>query len=183
VRSAAWRHHGAAEGFETLLLQRDGDGCRFEGFSAGVEEGVGWGIAYELAVDERWATRSARVVSHGGRAVLLEADGAGGWLVDGDPAPRLDGCLDADLEGSACTNALPVRRLALDVGERAEVSAAYVRSDLRVERLEQSYTRLEDEGGRQRYEYASPAFDFRAVLVYDEHGLILDYPGIATRVL
>jgi hypothetical protein len=144
---------------------------------------VAWGVAYELAVDGRWVTRSARIASYGGRAVLLEADGAGGWLVDGEPAPGLDGCLDADLEGSACTNALPVRRLALDVGERAEVSAAYVRSDLRVERLEQSYTRLEDEGGRQRYEYASPAFGFSAVLVYDEHGLILDYPGIATRVL
>jgi hypothetical protein len=144
---------------------------------------VAWGVAYELAVDGRWVTRSARVVSYGDRAVLLEANGAGGWLVDGEPAPGLDGCLDADLEGSACTNALPVRRLALDVGERAETPAAYVRSDLRVERLEQSYARLEDEGGRQRYEYASPAFGFSAVLVYDEHGLILDYPEIATRVL
>jgi hypothetical protein len=183
VRSAAWRHHGAAEGFETLVIRPDGDGCRLEGFSAGVEEGVAWGIAYELAVDQRWVTRSARVTSSGGRAVLLEADGAGGWLVDGDPAPQLDGCLDADLEASACTNALPIRRLALEVGQRAEAPAAYVRSDLRVERLEQSYARLEDEDGRQRYDYASPAFGFRAVLVYDEHGLILDYPGIAARVL
>jgi hypothetical protein len=179
VRSAAWRHHGAAEGFETLVIRPDGDGCRFEGFSAGVEEGVAWGIAYELTVDERWVTRAARVTSSGGRAVLLEADGAGGWLVDGDPAPGLEGCLDADLEGSACTNALPVRRLALEVGERAEAPAAYVRSDLRVERLEQSYQRLDD----RRYEYASPAFGFTAVLVYDEHGLILDYPGIASRVV
>jgi hypothetical protein len=183
VRRAAWRHHDAAEGFETLVVRPDGDGCRFEGFSAGVEEGVAWGIAYELAADERWVTRSARVASYGGRAVLLEADGAGGWLVDGDPAPQLAGCLDADLEVSACTNALPIRRLGLRVGERAEAPAAYVRSDLRVERLEQSYARLEDEGGKQRYDYVSPAFDFRAVLVYDDHGLILDYPGIATRVL
>jgi hypothetical protein len=32
------------------------------------------------------------------------------------------------------------------------------------------------------YRYAASAFDFRAVLVYDRFGLVLDYPGIAVRV-
>ena len=65
-------------------------------------------------------------------------------------------------------------------GHRADAPAAYVRApELRVERLEQRYTRLEDEGERTRYDYASPVFDFRCVLVYDSHGLVLDYPGIS----
>jgi len=52
-----------------------------------------------------------------------------------------------------------------------------------VERLEQHYRRLEDlEPNRARYDYNSPAFDFRAVLTYDQFGLVLDYPGIADRV-
>ena len=114
----------------------------------------------------------------------LQGDGSGGWAVDGSPAPLVDGCLDVDLEGSACTNAFPVHRLGLDVGQRAEAPAAYVRAlDLTVERLEQSYARLEDDAGRRRYDYASPAFGYRDELVYDEFGLVLDYPGIAARVL
>ena len=48
-------------------------------------------------------------------------------------------------------------------------------------RLEQSYARLPDEGGSQRYRYAAPAFGFTSTLIYDESGLVLDYPGIAVR--
>ena len=80
------------------------------------------------------------------------------------------------------TNAFPVRRLALVHGESAQAPAAYVRApDLRLERLDQRYRRLEDEGGRSRYHYAAPEFEFEALLVYDEHGFVVDYPGIAER--
>jgi len=40
-----------------------------------------------------------------------------------------------------------------------------------------------DEGRQQRYDYAAPVFGFAARLVYDEAGLVLDYPGIALRAL
>ena len=77
------------------------------------------------------------------------------------------------------TNALPVRRLGLPV---AAAAAAYVRAGrLAVERLEQTYSRTTDEAACQRYDYAAPAFGFGARLVYDESGLVLDYPGIAVR--
>jgi hypothetical protein len=93
----------------------------------------------------------------------------GRWRVDGRPAPLLDGCTDADLEASAFTNALPVNRLGLEVGQRADAPAAYVRAlDLRVERLEQQYTRLPDEDEGSRYDYRAPQFDFACVLVYDQ---------------
>jgi hypothetical protein len=102
--------------------------------------------------------------------------------VDGKPARRLDGCLDVDLEASAMTNALPVRRLSLPVAAAAAAPAAYVRATgLMVERLEQTYLRTTDEAACQRYDYAAPAFGFGARLVYDESGLVLDYPGIAVR--
>jgi hypothetical protein len=54
--------------------------------------------------------------------------------------------------------------------------------DLRVERLEQRYARLEDDGEHSRYDYAAPDLGFTSELVYDEFGLVLDYPGIAVRV-
>jgi hypothetical protein len=96
--------------------------------------------------------------------------------------PELDGCLDVDLESSACTNTFPVHRLDLAVGQSAEAPAAYVRAlGLRVEKLDQNYTRLENDRDQQRYEYRAPRFGFRARLVVDESGLLLAYPGLATR--
>lgn len=167
-------------------MRRETGGYQLDGHTTAVEDGTAWGIRYALSVDASWATRSVHIAgrtARGAGEVELEGDGTGRWWVDGRRAPHLDGCLDVDLEASAFTNALPVHRLALDVGQQADAPAAYVRAlDLGVERLEQSYLRLPDEGGRLHYDYVSPAFDFRAELVYDEFGLVLDYPGIAVRV-
>jgi hypothetical protein len=183
--TAAWRHLDARVGFEVLFPSRETDGYRFEGHSTAVEDGKAWGIHYRLTVDSGWTTRTAHIVGRsamGRSEVRLDRDGTGEWRVDGRPAPQLDGCQDVDLEASAFTNALPVHRLGLAVGQQADAPAAYVRAlDLRVERLEQSYTRLENDGEHSHYDYVSPAFDFRAELVYDEFGLVLDYPGIAVR--
>jgi hypothetical protein len=184
--TAAWRHLGARDGFEVVFLRLETDLYRIEGHSTAVEEDEVWGVRYAITVDATWTTRSAQVVGQsalGSHEVRLDGDGTGGWQVDGKPAPELSGCLDVDLEASAFTNAFPVHRLALDVGERAEAPAAYVRaSDLRVERLEQSYARLPDDGVQSRYDYASPRFGYQSELVYDEFGLVLDYPGLAVRV-
>ena len=35
--------------------------------------------------------------------------------------------------------------------------------------------------GTSGYHYAAPAFAFTCTLLYDESGLVLEYPGIATR--
>jgi uncharacterized protein len=184
--TAAWRHLGARSGFEVLFVRSDGDGYRFSGHSTAVEEEQAWAVHYALTVDARWLTRAAHVVgwaATGERERRLEADGAGGWWIDGTPAPQLAGCVDVDLEASVFTNTLPARRLGLAVGEQAEAPAVYVRAlDLGVQWLEQRYTRLPDDEPHLRYGYAAPQFDYRDVLVYDQFGFVLDYPGIAARV-
>jgi uncharacterized protein len=160
-------------------------GWRMDGTTAAVEDAQTWIVSYSIRLDAAWLTREARVTTRtasGERDTVMACDGEGRWRVDGRPAAHLDGCLDVDLESSALTNTLPVHRLALAVGARAATPAAYVRAlDLRAERLEQTYARLPDEAGRQRYRYAAPAFDFTCTLVYDSSGLVLDYPGIAVR--
>jgi uncharacterized protein len=184
--TAAWRHQDARIGFEVLFLRHQSDRYHLDGYVAAVEEGEPWGIRYALVLDSSWATRSAHIVGRsalGEHEVRLENDGAGRWRVDGKPMPQLSGCIDVDLEASACTNALPVNRLRLKIGQAADPPAVYVRArDLRVERLEQSYARLPNDGKHSRYDYVVPSFDFRTVLVYDEFGLVLAYPGIAVRV-
>jgi uncharacterized protein len=184
-RCAAWQHREVRQGFEVVFLRPDGDGCRLEGDTAAVEADVAWAVRYDITVDRDWMTRSARVwgrTAAGLHDVSVEADGAGRWRVGGAAAGHLDGCLDVDLESSSLTNAFPVHRLGLAVGQHAEAPAAYVRAlDLSVERLEQRYLRLDDDGSRQRYLYTAPAFDLECELSYDESGLVLEYPGIAVR--
>lgn len=173
---AAWRFVEAVHGFEVVYAEPG----RLRGHTSAVEDGQPYAVRYEITLDQRWRTREARVASDtvaGPRETVLISDGEGRWRVDGEPAPHLDGLIDVDLEASACTNTLPIHRLALPPREVIEAPAAYVRAlDLSVSRLDQTYRRLDD----QRYAYTSEA-DFRAVLEYDAAGLIVDYPGIATR--
>ena len=185
VPFAAWRHREGRDGFEVVFRRAADDGERFEGHTSAVEDGRAWSVVYETRLDAEWRTRAATVTARsavGLRTVVLETDGLGKWLVDGAPAPILDGCLDVDLESSVLTNAFPVHRLGLAVGDGAEAPAAYVRAqDAAVERLEQRYVRAPDDRVRERYDYAAPAFGVACRLVYDEHGLVLDYPGLAVR--
>jgi uncharacterized protein len=182
---AAWEHTGARRGFEVAFFSRADGRVRAEGTTTAVEDGEAWSVHYAIALDSGWRTMSARIEGRsvaGARELFLDADGRGRWQVDGAHLAALDGCFDVDLESSALTNAFPVHRLDLEVGQEADAPAAYVRAlDLRVERLEQRYLRLPDADGRQRYGYRAPSFDFECELVYDDSGLVLDYPGIATR--
>ncbi|MCZ2811225.1 MULTISPECIES: putative glycolipid-binding domain-containing protein [unclassified Modestobacter] len=184
---AAWRHQQARTGFEVVHFRRSGGGWQVVGCTTAVEAGVAWTVDYTLDLDAAWATRRAVVTgrsSMGARRTTLDSIGDGRWHVDGLRAPDLDGCQDVDLESSAMTNALPVHRLDLAVGRRASAPAAYVRAvGLGVDRLEQSYTRLHDDGAHRQFHYKSPAFDFSCQLVFDPSGLVLDYPGIAVRQL
>jgi hypothetical protein len=183
--TAAWQHHDARSGFEVAYFHLLDDGCRIEGCTTAIEGGQTWAVDYSIALDTTWTTRRASISGRsasGLRSVVLEADGAGHWLVNGEVSPHLDGCLDVDLESSAMTNALPVHRVGLPVGRRAAAPAAYVRAlDLAVERLEQTYARIADENCHQRYDYTAPAFEFACRLAHDKSGLVLDYPGIAVR--
>lgn len=173
---AAWQFVDAVTGFEVVYAEPR----LLRGHTSAVEDGRAYAVHYEIRLDEHWRTREVRVgndTEAGPRSTLLLSDGAGTWTVDGEPAPHLDGLVDVDLEASACTNTLPVHRMALSVGEDVTASAAYVQAlDLRVRRLDQTYRRLDE----HRFDYRSEG-GFAATLVYDDAGLVLDYPGIATR--
>lgn len=196
--TAAWRHLDSRAGFEVAYFRPLGDGHRIEGCTTAVEEGLTWIVDYAIDVDAGWITRRAEITGRsaaGSRHTTLESDGEGRWRVDGVPAPHIDGCFDVDLESSAMTNTFPVHRMRLAVGAGSEAPAAYVRAlDLVVERLEQHYVRVPDEGPVQRaiaglhpdgscrrYDYESPSADFACRLVFDASGLVLDYPEIAVR--
>lgn len=179
---AAWQHLTARQGFEVAFVRERDGGFSIEGCTTAVESNEPWIVSYRITLDANGQTRHARVMAStraGEHERTLESDGAGLWRIDGAPAPLLDGCLDVDLESSALTNAFPIRRMALAIGRSAAAPAAYVRAlDLRVERLEQQYRRIDE----RSYDYASPAFAFEVVVQCDAYGLAIDYPQIARRV-
>ena len=103
--------------------------------------------------------------------------------MNGAPAPHVEGCYDVDLEASAFTNAFPVRRL----GARPRASRPRRRRRTCALRIcASSGSTRAIAASRTRLRAAAtttprPQFEFEALLVYDEHGFVLDYPGIAER--
>jgi uncharacterized protein len=145
-------------------------------------------VAYRLACDAAWRARRLTVTVSGpgaaaaGRLDLL-ADGAGNWTdaLRRRPVPELDGCVDLDLSVTPLTNTLPIRRLGLIPGMTRDLTVAYVKiPDLTVSAAAQRYTCISDDNGQARYRYESGRF--QASLQVDEHGLVLDYPGIWRRI-
>lgn len=180
---AAWRHRGARDGFEVLFTTVTASGYLLTGQTTAVESGAGWTIGYVIALDDRWRTTKVRATSrtaYGESGIELERRDGDRWFVSGVHMPELDGCVDIDFESSGVTNTLPIHRLDPALGDTVDVPAAFVRTDdLGIQRIEQTYTRLDDTG---RFGYTSATFDFACELTYDAAGLIVEYPGIAIRV-
>jgi uncharacterized protein len=184
--TAAWDHLGGRRGFEATTFSSDGAGWQITGSTTAVEGGAAWWVAYEIELSSSFATRRALVRGRAGErpasSVLIEGDGRGRWVVDGRHDPVFDGCLDVDLESSAMTNTLPLRRSDPEPGREVSAPAVYVRAQgLAVERLEQRYRRRDDGATDISVDYAAPAFQFACRIVYDARGLVVDYPGIARR--
>jgi uncharacterized protein len=135
-------------------------------------------LDYEIECDMTWGTRDVTVRGQIGDApisLVLSRDSDSAWCADGAPQPAVQGCIDVDLGFSPSTNLLPIRRLKLAVGERADVRAAWVRfPELTLEVLEQSYTRLTE----LTYLYESAGGAFRKELMVNADGLVVDYPGL-----
>lgn len=174
-----WRRIDAP-GRETARLRRIGAGWRIDGSLDVQEEGADASLEYRIDCDAGWRTRQAEVAGfvNGARFELaLTADGAGRWQRDGAPTTAVDGALDIDLGFTPMTNTLPIRRLDLDVGDRAAVRTAWLRFPaLDLERLDQAYLR---EGDRLfRFEATIDGALFVARLATDGHGRVLQYEGL-----
>ena len=161
-----------APSIERFIATATDRGFELSGLILQAHQDVPYVARYVVDVDEKWRTRSVEVeLEDGGqRRLSLTADGEGHWSYDSQHLAGIDNCLDIDLEWSPSTNTLPIRRLGLAIGESKSLGAAWVRfPSLEVQRLEQTYERLED----RRYRYRSGRFT--ADLAVDEDGMVLQY--------
>jgi hypothetical protein len=167
-------------GREEALIERIAEGWRLTGLLEAREAGVDATLDYMVECASDWRTRRASVTgSASGAPVRFEfaTDGNGHWTLNGAPLALMQGALDVDLGFTPATNLLPIRRLNLAVGERAEVLTAWLRfPELRVEALKQSYQREADRV--YRYDALVDGEPFQARLDTDEFGRVIHYEGL-----
>jgi hypothetical protein len=174
-----WRRLDFA-GREEARVEQTGDGWRLTGELDALEATMIAKLDYLIECEVDWRTRRA-IVSGVASGVPVrfefEADGEGHWMLNGAPLPLVDGALDIDLGFTPSTNLLPIRRLELAIGERANVRTAWLRfPEMRVEALEQSYWR-----GAARVFHYDAVVDgerFQARLDTDEIGREILYEGL-----
>jgi uncharacterized protein len=162
---------------------------------------VPYRLDYQLETTARWLTRRLQVEATGTgwrRSLDLRSDGAGRWTIEasydgdvdlpppgGDPA-AVAGALDSDLGASPLTNLMPVRRhdLHRSPGELDFLMAWVSVPDLAVTPSRQRYetVRAAADGAGAVVRYVGEHRAFTAELVLDADGLVVDYPGLATRV-
>ncbi|MFF2452146.1 putative glycolipid-binding domain-containing protein [Isoptericola sp. NPDC058082] len=136
-------------------------------------------LEYAMELDAAWTFRGLRLRSSDRRQLDLSRDDDGSWWVDGAARTDLADAVDVDLSFSPFTNTLPIRRLDLAVGTAADIVTAYVDGDtFEVSPDPQRYTRLDTD----RYVYESRDGDFHREISVDADGLVVDYPGLFTRL-
>jgi uncharacterized protein len=174
---ALWRRLDSP-GHDACRLTRSGSGWRLEGAAVFAWRGRPCQLGYAVDCDALWQSRSAAIEGWLGAddvALRIERTEGGGWTLNGVHQPQAVGLIDLDLGFTPATNLLPIRRLALAVGQAMPAPAAWLTFPPdRLTRLEQSYERLD----QTRYAYRAPAFDYAAVLTVDSAGLVTDYPGL-----
>lgn len=179
VMWAAWDGNG----LEHMRLRDTVDGLVVDSVVLGLKDEQPFRLQYLIRCDQTWKVRSCtlnllRFFGDDEVDISVWTDGQGHWTdVNGNQLPALDGCIDVDISVTPFTNTLPIRRLALQAGQSAELLVAYIAvPEMTVQPMLQRYTCLEsrDDGGLYRYE--SVESGYVAELPVDAQGLVLDYP-------
>jgi hypothetical protein len=175
---AALRASGVAIGSEPEPYRLDYEletGPRFAAVRVLVAiHGDGWSRQIEL--DRRHPQAWRARVEQTGHVDLPDAGGELGELTD---------VVDPDLGLSPLFNTMPVLRHGLLRGGTAEFVMVWISvPDLSLHRSPQRYTHLKDRGDEHvvRFEATGEGASFVADIVFDADGLVVDYPGIASRI-
>jgi hypothetical protein len=179
------------------VAQVDSEAGRFD--ATGVQLGilpVPYRLDYVLQTSAGWVTRTMRISVQGDgwrRSLQLTRDQHGRWTSEassggsvdlpppGGDSGALDDAVDVDLGLSPLTNSMPILRHRLhEQAGAADCVMAWVSvPDLTLHRSLQRYEHLRTTAMGAVVRFISG--DFRADLVVDAAGLVVDYPQLARR--
>lgn len=172
-RTILWRRVDQP-GHESARFLLNGNGGSLSGTAVFRHHGQPCRLDYRITCAANGSTTSVEVRGWVGIQsvdIELSVDDASRWWMKGQQISALEGCLDVDLNFSPSTNLLPIRRLGLAQGDRANVRAAWLRfPSFSLEPLDQVYSRLTE----STYRYSSGSFSRE--LTVDEVGFVLTYP-------
>jgi hypothetical protein len=165
-------------GHESARLWFQGDTWRLAGTAVFTHNRQPCRLDYLVVCAANWQTQSGRVAGWVGAETIeieLSVDATRRWRLNGEECPGVADCLDLDLNFSPSTNLLPIRRLALDIGQSAEVKAAWLRfPGFNLEPLDQIYRRIT----ATTYHYESAGGSFVAELDVNAVGFVTTYPNL-----
>jgi hypothetical protein len=146
--------------------------------------------SYRLVVDDAGRVERLSVTcatAQRERHLTMNRTEDGFWLLDrgsGGERGAFGGAVDIDLAYSPMFNTLPIRRLGLqrETGEHTLPMVFVSLPDLEVQAVEQQYRTVSvlDPTGSATVAFAWN--DFHADLTVDADGVVLHYPGVATRL-
>jgi uncharacterized protein len=163
ARWRTWDH----DHLETLTLRWENEGWTATG-EVGREA-----VTYVLRLSATWETRQFLLFRDLDQPDLwLGTDGTGRWgEINGAHRPDLTGCTDIALAITPFTHTVPIRRLMLEVGDHAHVTAALIDTDtLGVVPVSYRYERLT----ARRFERTNADTGERIGFDVDEYGLVHD---------
>jgi hypothetical protein len=170
---ALWRRL-EMPGHDACRLMRSNRGWIIDGHN--VSRGPA-AIAYSVECDERWRSQRGHVSgwSAGGAVDVTIERSHDVWLFNGAPVHGLDDCVDLDFGFTPATNLFQLRRMALHIGEAADVPVAWFDlGETALCRVEQRYERR----GENTYWYESPSFGYAAELEIAANGFVRRYPEL-----
>ena len=188
--AALWRRLDVP-GHDACRLEEVEHGWRLYGTAVFRLDGAPARLDYFVDCDRAWHARTASVEGWVGAqeiAITIARGPDGRWLLDDAPVPGLDDCIDVDFGFTPATNLLQLRRVALAVGDAANVPVAWLDVPANtLERLEQRYHR--STGTTYDYESRFPEVriprlaalardDYHAVLETTADGFVRRYPGL-----
>jgi hypothetical protein len=177
-----WRRILDDASFELCRFRRSSDAIHLSGTILAAHENRPLEVTYKVLCDLAWRTREVTIqqCEKFEYSKLKLAVNAESWSeADRGPLSEITDCIDVDIELTPATNALPINRLNLAIGESGEIQAAWIRlPSLRIVRAHQRYQRLSE----KTYRYTSIASGFQAEIEVDGFGLPIRYGNIWERI-
>ncbi|WP_028544860.1 putative glycolipid-binding domain-containing protein [Paenibacillus taiwanensis] len=139
-------------------------------------------IQYTVLCDQNGNTTHVAVhvqQEQGYSTLSVVRDHLNRWTLNGRELPELNGIKDIDIGVTPATNSLPIRRLKLDVGQSAQIDAAWIRFPaLSIQPMKQQYECV----SANTYIYKSIESGYTARVNTDDNGIVMDYEGEWQRV-